>query len=67
MDARKGKSSDFRLYQALAYPVVKKGIYLDFILCGLSPPVSPQSKMVSQYTLLTTDHCGSPIRRSRSA
>jgi hypothetical protein len=25
MDARKDKSSDFRLSQALAYPVVKKG------------------------------------------
>jgi hypothetical protein len=32
MDARKGKSSDFRLSQALAYPVVKKGtrLYINF-------------------------------------
>jgi hypothetical protein len=36
--------------QALAYPVVRKGIGGDFILCGLSPPVSPQQEMVSQYT-----------------
>jgi hypothetical protein len=39
-----------RLSQALAYPVVQKGVCGDFILCGLSPPVSPRRKMVSQYT-----------------
>jgi hypothetical protein len=44
------KSSNFRLSRALANPVVKKGICGDFILCGLSPPVSPQSKMVNQHT-----------------
>jgi hypothetical protein len=30
------------LSQAVAYTVVKKGICGDFILCGLSPPVSPK-------------------------
>jgi hypothetical protein len=40
MDAGNGKSSDFRLSQALAYGVVRKGVCGDFILCGLSPPVS---------------------------
>ncbi len=54
MDGGKGKSLDFRLSQALAYPVVKKGVCGDFILCGLSPPVSPRRKMVSQYTFCTT-------------
>jgi hypothetical protein len=39
MDAVRSKSLDFRLSQALAYPVVKKGVCGDFILCGLSPPV----------------------------
>ena len=39
MDAGKAKSRDFRLSQALAYGVVKKGGCGDFILCGLSPPV----------------------------
>jgi len=57
MDAGKGKSRDFRLSQALAYPVVKKGVCGDFILCGLSPPVSPRREMVNQYTLLTTSGC----------
>jgi hypothetical protein len=37
---REGQSRDFRLSQALAYPVVKKGVCGGFILCGLSPPVS---------------------------
>jgi hypothetical protein len=32
------KSHHFRLSQALAYGVVKKGGCGDFILCGLSPP-----------------------------
>jgi len=50
MEAGKGKSRDFRLYQALAQPVVKKGVCGDFILCGLSPPVLPRQEMVSQYT-----------------
>jgi hypothetical protein len=30
--------------------VVRKGVGGDFILCGLSPPVSPRPTMVSQYT-----------------
>jgi hypothetical protein len=42
MDAGKGKSRDFRLSQALANQVVRKGVCGDFILCGLSPPVSPK-------------------------
>ena len=50
MEAGKGKSSDFRLSQALAYGVVKKGVCGGFILCGFSPPVSPRRKTVSQYT-----------------
>ena len=50
LDAGNGKSHHFRLSQALANQVVKKGRCGDFILCGLSPPVSPRGKMVSQYT-----------------
>jgi hypothetical protein len=50
MDAGNGKSRDFGLSQALANQVVQKGICGDFILCGLSPPVSPRQQMVSQYT-----------------
>jgi hypothetical protein len=50
MDAGRGKSLDFRLSQALAYPVVKKGVCGDFILCGLSPPVSPSRSLVHGYT-----------------
>ena len=54
MDAGKGKSGDFRLSQALANPVVQKGVCGDFILYGLSPPVSPRRKMVSPVHLLDT-------------
>ena len=54
MDAGKGKSRDFGLSQALANQVVRKAVCGDFILCGLSPPVSPRRKMVSQYTLRTS-------------
>ena len=43
-------AEDFRLSQALANQVVRKGVCGDFILCGLSPPVSPRREMVSQYT-----------------
>jgi hypothetical protein len=50
MDTVKGKSRDFRLSQALAYRVVRKGVGGDVILCDLSPPVSPRRKAVSQYT-----------------
>jgi hypothetical protein len=50
MEGGKGKSRDFRLSQALADPVVQKVEISAFILCGLSPPVSPRQKMVSQYT-----------------
>jgi hypothetical protein len=50
MDAGKGKSRDFGLSQALANQVVRKGVCGDFILCGLSPPVSPRRKMVSNGT-----------------
>jgi hypothetical protein len=50
MDVAKGKSGHFRLSQALAYSVVQKGVGGDFILCDLSPPVSPRQEMVSQYT-----------------
>src|ERR1022692_4124044 len=59
MDAGNGKSRDFRLSQALANQVVQKGVCGDFILCGLSPPVSPRQEMVSQYTfwnVITTSH-----------
>src|ERR1039458_7506375 len=55
MDAGNGKSSDFRLSQALANQVVRKGVCGDFILCGLSPPVSASWSLVHRYTLLTTD------------
>ena len=44
------KSHDFRLSQALANQVARKGVCGSFILCGLSPPVSPRREMVSQYT-----------------
>jgi hypothetical protein len=50
-----GKSSDFRLSQALAYGVVKKGGCGDFILCGLSPPVSASWSLVHRYTFLDED------------
>src|ERR1700733_4162748 len=40
MEAGKGKSSDFRLSQALANPPSQKGAIRSFILYGLSPPVS---------------------------
>ena len=50
MDASKGKSSDFRLSQALANRVVQKAACSDLDLCDLSPPVSPRREMVSQYT-----------------
>jgi hypothetical protein len=33
--------------------VVRKGSNFEPILCGLSPPVSPRGKMVSQYTFVT--------------
>ena len=59
------KSRNFRLSQALAYGVVKKGVCGDFMLCGLSPPVSPRMKMVSQYTLLTTIAHKSKKHKSR--
>jgi hypothetical protein len=51
MGSGKGKFRDFRLSQALAYPVVKKGVCGDFILCGLSPPVSADWSLVYRYTL----------------
>jgi hypothetical protein len=51
MDAEKGKSGDFSLSQALANQVVRKGVCGDFILCGLSPPVSPSRPLVHGYTL----------------
>ena len=54
MDAGKGKSRDFGLSQALANQVVRKAVCGDFILCGLSPPVSPRRKMVSQYTFVNS-------------
>jgi hypothetical protein len=44
------KSSDFRLSQALANQVVRKGVCGDFILCGLSPPVSADWSLVHRYT-----------------
>jgi len=34
--------------------VVQKGVCADFILCGLSPPVSPSCPLVHGYTLLTS-------------
>jgi len=48
------KSHHFRPSQALANPVVKKGVCGDFILCGLSPPVSAGWSLVHRYTLRTT-------------
>ena len=50
MDAGKGKSCDFRLSHALANPVVQKGVCGDFILCGLSPPVSPRRNWFARHT-----------------
>jgi hypothetical protein len=49
MDGGKGKSHDFRLSLALAYPVVKKGVCCNFILCGLSPPVSANRLLAHGY------------------
>ena len=60
MDAGNGKSSDFRLSQALANQVVRKGVCGDFILCGLSPPVSADWSLVHRYTLLTSWLCQNP-------
>ena len=51
MDAGNGKSRDFRLSQAPANQVVRKGVCGDFILCGLSPPVSASWSLVHRYTL----------------
>jgi hypothetical protein len=51
MDAGKGKSRDFRLSQALAYRVVRKGVGGDFILRDLSPPVSANRLLAHGYTL----------------
>ena len=48
------KSRHFGLSQALANQVVRKGVCGDFILCGLSPPVSAGWSLVHRYTLLTT-------------
>ena len=50
MEAGNGKSSDFRLSQALANQVVRKGVCGDFILCGLSSPVSASRSLVHRYT-----------------
>ena len=50
MDAGKPKSSDFMLSRASAYKVVRKGVCGDFILCGLSPPVSAGWSLVRGYT-----------------
>ena len=44
------KSRGFRLSQALANQVVRKGVGGDFILCGLSPPVSADWSLVHRYT-----------------
>jgi hypothetical protein len=51
MGAGNGKSRDFGLSQALANQVVRKGVCGDFILCGLSPPVSAGWSLVHRYTL----------------
>jgi hypothetical protein len=51
MEGGRGKSRDFGLSQALAYGVVQKGVCGDFILCGLSPPVSASWSLVHRYTL----------------
>jgi hypothetical protein len=53
MDAGNGKSRDFGLSQALANQVVRKGVCGDFILCGLSPPVSASWSLVHRYTFWT--------------
>jgi hypothetical protein len=50
---RRCKFSDFRLSQALANQVVRKGVCGDFILCGLSPPVSADRSLVHRYTFVT--------------
>ena len=51
MDAKKCKSHRFSLSQAIAYRVVKKGGWGNFILCGLSLPVSAGWSLVHRYTL----------------
>ena len=48
------KSSDFGLFQALANQVVRKGVCGDFILCGLSPPVSPSRPLVLRVYLVSS-------------
>jgi len=50
MDAGKGKSCHFKRSQGLANQVVRKGVCGDFILCDLSPPVSPSRPLVHRYT-----------------
>jgi hypothetical protein len=66
MDSGKGKSRDFGLSQALANQVVRKGVCGDFILCGLSPPVSPSWSLVHRYTLLTSGGLFDPAPHVRS-
>src|ERR1039458_7369493 len=55
------KFCQFRLSQALANQVVRKGVCGDFILCGLSPPVSASWSLVHRYTFgppFERLHCG---------
>jgi hypothetical protein len=54
MEAGNGKSSDFRLSQALANQVVRKGVCGDFVFmrtfARVSPAVFGSPKLVNQYT-----------------
>jgi hypothetical protein len=68
MDAGKGKSRDFGLSQAVADPVVRKGVCGDLILCGLSPPVSAGWSLVHRYTFWASSPEMRPLpSRYRSA
>jgi hypothetical protein len=67
MDAGKAKSHHFRLSQALANQVVRKGVCGDFILCGLSPPVSTDWSLVHRYTfgpMESSSNCRLPPSRT---
>ena len=70
MDAGNGKSRDFGLFKTIANQVVRKGVCRVPRFCGLLSPFRPlfpaRWNGHSAY-LLTSDYCGSPIRRSRSA
>jgi hypothetical protein len=64
--SRKGQNPAISGFQALANQVVRKGVCGDFILCGLSPPVSASWSLVHRYTLLTTRGCTRILGCTRS-